>query len=368
MPSRTRAPSLKVAPDRPAAARTAHADAGENGLSAAGRAHVEQIQRARLLAAMTQVVSEHGLAGASVAQVVARAGVSRRTFYELFEDRESCFLAAFDAEIARASEFVLDAYDPDSKWVESIRAGLVALLCFLDEQREAGRLLVVESLGAGPLALEHRRRVLGQIIAAVDEGRAEAKSGSRLPPLTAEGVVGGALSVIHARLLACPHTGAEPPSDGAVRAGEPGGGWLVVLAGHLMSMIVLPYLGPAAARRELERPPPKARVSVVRPDGDPLRELGMRLTYRTVRVLIAVGAAPGASNREVGGEAGIADQGQISKLLTRLARLGLIETRGPTARGAPNAWVLTEHGARVERSMSGGRERAVAGAGARSGR
>jgi AcrR family transcriptional regulator len=313
----------------------------DKGVSAAGRARVSEIQRVRLVAAMVEVAAERGLADATVARVVARAGVSRRTFYELFEDREECFLAAFDEGIARASRYVLDTYDPEAGWAERIRMALTALLSFLDVERGVGQLLVVGSLGAGTNALERRQRVLAQIITVIDEGRKEAKSGSELPLLTAEGVVGGALSVIHARLLAC-----LPSAMGGPRMGE--------FVNPLMSMIVLPYLGPAAARRELERPVPKPRVSARHANGDLLRDLGMRLTYRTVRVLLSVAAGPGSSNREVGLAAGIADQGQISKLLGRLERLGLVHNNGlAPGKGAPNAWTLTEKGVQVESAMNG---------------
>ncbi|MGH2832303.1 MAG: MarR family transcriptional regulator, partial [Solirubrobacteraceae bacterium] len=86
---------------------------------------------------------------------------------------------------------------------------------------------------------------------------------------------------------------------------------------------------------------------------DPLRDLQMRLTYRTVRVLLAIAAAPAKSNREVGAAAGIEDQGQISKLLSRLERLGLIENAGAgQVRGSPNAWELTGRGLEVERLVA----------------
>src|SRR5450759_3052154 len=120
-----------------------------------------------------------------------------------------------------------------------MRAGLCALLELLDYDPGIGRLVVVETLGAGPRALERRSRVLAQVIIAVDEGRLEAKKGDGPPPLTAEGVVGAVLAVLHGRLL------------------EKNPGRLIELAGPLMSMIVLPYLGPAAARRELDRPVPR---------------------------------------------------------------------------------------------------------------
>jgi AcrR family transcriptional regulator len=324
MPIKGRAPSEGAAPKGLTPAR--------NGF---GRERVVEIQRARILAAMTEVCIERGAGGVTVARLVERAGVSRRTFYEVFEDREECFLAAFDEGVARASGYVLDVYDPEAGWAERLRMALTALLEFLDVERGAGWLLVVGSLGAGTAALERRRRVLAQMITVVDEGRREAKAGQEPPPLTAEGVVGGVLSILHARL-----------------AGEDDRA-LVDLAGPLMGMIVLPYLGGAAARRELARPIPKRHAVGRRTNGDPLRDLGLRLTYRTVCVLVSVAGRPGCSNREIGGLAGISDQGQVSKLLSRLERLGLIENAGlAPGKGAPNAWALTEKGAQVARAMS----------------
>lgn len=124
------------------------------------------------------------------------------------------------------------------------------------------------------------------------------------------------------------------------------------LLGPLMSVIVLPYLGAGPAGRELNRPPvPRVRRRR-RParDEDPLDGLNVRLTYRTVRVLMALAEHPGASNREISEGSGIIDQGQISKLLARLAGLRLVEHRGEgKARGAAKAWHLTPRGARLER-------------------
>jgi AcrR family transcriptional regulator/DNA-binding MarR family transcriptional regulator len=306
-----------------------------------GRERVIEIQRTRLLSALLEVSAERGAGNVAVAHVVERAGVSRRTFYELFTDREECFLAAFDDAFARASRRVLDAYDAEARWAERIRGALVALLEFLDAERGAGQLLIVGSLGAGHRALERRQRGIAQIIAVIDEGRKESKAGAELPPLTAEGIVGGALSVLHSRLLEDDHGSRGDRSP------------MVDLAGALMSMIVLPYLGPAAARKEFARPVSRRHVAARVAPGDPLREVGMRLTYRTVRVLMSLASNPGASNREIGIGAGMEDQGQISKLLARLQRLDLIHNaRSAAARGAPNAWGLTERGWSVQRAMA----------------
>jgi DNA-binding MarR family transcriptional regulator len=121
-----------------------------------------------------------------------------------------------------------------------------------------------------------------------------------------------------------------------------------------MSMIVLPYCGTRAATKELGKPMPEMPKVTARPrrrTADPLEGLNMRLTYRTVRVLMVISSHPGASNREIAEDSGIADQGQISKLLNRLARLELIENLGEgQERGAANAWYLTPRGAAVERA------------------
>lgn len=121
---------------------------------------------------------------------------------------------------------------------------------------------------------------------------------------------------------------------------------LLELVNPLMSMIVLPYLGRAASNRELKQVVRDVGKSAsIRAQSSLFREVGMRLTYRTVRVLEAVAAHPRGSNRQIGEDAGISDQGQISKLLARLQKLGLINNLGgDVTRGAPNVWVLTGKG------------------------
>lgn len=290
-----------------------------------------------MLTAAVQAVEEVGYARMTVAQVIGRAKVSRKTFYDVFIDREDCFLAAFDQAIGQARTLVIDAYALESGWREGMRAGLARLLLFMDEEPGLARLCVVEALGGGPRVLESRAQVLDELAEIVDRGRSVGNATREPPEVTAEGVVGAVFAVIHTRLL---EGGKEPLSK---------------LLAPLMSMIVLPYMGARAAGKELSRPAPKRRKAVHLPDRsgnrDPLEGLDMRLTYRTVRVLVVIGGHPGASNREIAEGSGIADQGQISKLLTRLRRLDLVENRGEgQAKGAANAWYLTERGVEVERA------------------
>ncbi len=78
----------------------------------------------------------------------------------------------------------------------------------------------------------------------------------------------------------------------------------------------------------------------------------MRLTDRTVEVLAVIAARPGLSNSESSQHAGVTDQGQISRLLSSLARVQLIENTGDGRRnGSASAWRLTRHGEAVERTI-----------------
>ncbi len=311
---------------------------GPNGLP---RGQVSEIQRSRMLTAAAKAVEEVGYARLTVAQVIARARVSRKTFYDLFEDREDCFLAVFDQAVDQLSALVGEAYERESSWREGVRAGLLAMLHFMDEEPGLARICVVEALGAGPRVLKRRTQVLAQLKSVIDEGRTSAgarvaRATEESPDVTAEGVIGAVFAVLHTRLLA--------------RNREP----FTALLGPLMSMIVLPYLGARAASSELTRKPPplpKRRRPPRRSVRDPLEGLDMRLTYRTVRVLTFIGERPGASNREIAEGAGITDQGQISKLLTRLERLQLVHNVGEgQIMGSSNEWYLTDRGVQVERA------------------
>jgi AcrR family transcriptional regulator len=316
------------------------------------------MQRRRLLLAFAEVLAEHGLEDAGVGRVCKRAGVSRRTFYDLFDDREACFVAVLDAAIERLSQSVLPAYAHEGRWRERVRGALAALLAFFDGEPALARACLIETLKAGPAVIERRRRVLDALTVAVDEGRSESKDGAGPPPLTAQSTVGGAVSVIYARVLACP-----PPAMGGPRtshrgrqAGEDSLRPLGDLLNPLMSMIVHPYLGSAAARRELDRPVPQtahaSNGDAPRCVQDPFKDLPIRITFRTARVLATIAAQTDASNREIGDAAGVADQGQISKLLRRLAGYGLIENHGEGhTKGEPNAWRLTERGHAIQRAI-----------------
>ncbi len=312
----------------------------------------EELQRARIVRAIaTEMAAREDSHAVTVVDVVARAGISRRAFYELYADRDECLLDAFEWGLRLAGAEMHTAYCRESRWQDGVRAALGALLELLDREPALAGLCVVHALGAGDPVLQRRTEALEVLCEYVDRGRLESSCRTEPPEMAAEGVVGAVLAVLHTRLLAA----------GRQRDPTP----LSELLGPLMSLILLPYMGAAKASRELNRPTRRSSSggggapegdSI---DGDFLGDLDMRLTYRTARVLKAIAERPGASNREVADQAGIVDQGQISRLLSRLEGLGLIANRGGAAgsassRGAANAWVLTPRGERLERGADPG--------------
>jgi AcrR family transcriptional regulator len=319
------------------------------GVGVSPRVQVSEMQRARLLAAAVASIAELGYAGASVAHITARARVSRRTFYDLFASREECLLAVLEGAVERIRGEIAAAELGGFVWRERVRGGLFVILSFLDREPVLARVCVVSALQGGPRVLEWRAELFAGLAGVVDEGRGEGARSRECTVLTAEGLVGGVFAIVYARLLS---------SDGC-------GESLRGLLGGLMSLIVLSYLGPAAARSEQQRSLPvlaqgQARRRGALRDGwggvlgeDPLRGVPMRLTYRTARVLQAVLEYPGASNRRIGERAEINDQGQISKLLARLEKLGLLQNTGEGhITGEPNAWRLTELGERVTQQLA----------------
>ncbi len=310
----------------------------------AARVEVSDIQRSRLMAGAVAAVEELGYAQATVGQITRRARVSRRTFYELFEHRDECLAEVIDRVVEQIEGELRTADFARLSWRERVRTGLSRILAFLDREPALARVCVVHALRAGPAVLGRRDEILTRLTAVVDEGRLEGTRGGACTPLTAEGLVGAAFAIVYARLER--------------REPEP----LTGLVGELMGMIVLPYLGQAAARRERAAPvaPGLIPVSAVgAPSGarDPLSDVRMRVTYRTARVLEGIAelnrqGEGHPSNRQVGACAGVSDPGQISKLLRRLERLGLLTNVGAGhAMGEPNAWALTAQGEQIAQSI-----------------
>ena len=229
------------------------------------------------------------------------------------------------------------------------------------------RFVFVESARGDGRIASYREGLLARVAGAIAAG-GEQHAAGEVSSLTAEGLAGAVVSILSTRLA---RTGWRATgtlgNDGTPREDMPAGGLLRDLLGELMGLVVLPYLGPVVAGEERARPAPVDPVPAPLPAPEPGGKAGgrylasdagrpgvssLRVTYRTALVLEAIAREPGVSNLQVARLAQINDQGQVSKLLSRLERHGLAQNTGRgQARGAPNEWHLTPAGQELEQSI-----------------
>jgi AcrR family transcriptional regulator len=162
---------------------------------------VSAVQRERLLAAMLRATAELGYREVSVQEVLDRAGVSRPTFYEHFENKEDCFLAAFDNAAARLRERVELAIENGEDWRARLRLGLEELLGFVADDPDAAMTLIVDARAACPPALKRRDELLDHFASCLDSMiRAESDPAQAPSAIAAAGVVGGIEALLYSRL------------------------------------------------------------------------------------------------------------------------------------------------------------------------
>lgn len=167
---------------------------GKHGLPAAV---VAQVQRERLLQATVEVAAEVGYQRTSVARVIQYAGVSRRTFYDLFADREECFLAAYDEVVTHVLSLVGDARGEGSSAAERVRGALEALLRFCADEPRAARLCIVEVLAAGPAARARRAATMERLAGLIEEPLRDLHGDNGLGSLSARAFIGGLHELIY---------------------------------------------------------------------------------------------------------------------------------------------------------------------------
>jgi AcrR family transcriptional regulator len=204
---------------------------GRHGLS---RDAVVRSQRERLLEAMIATVNEKGYRATTIVEVAERAGVSRKTFYELFGDKEGCFHAAFDWLYERLIAYIRPAWERPGAWHDRVRRALAALLTAIAYRPEGARLAVIETIAVGPRAHQRYRAAVRSFVPYLDEGRNETPFGDQLPRSVSRVVVGGAASLIFEQVA----TG---------QASE-----LRELYPELLFFVLLPYLGHERALQEMQ--------------------------------------------------------------------------------------------------------------------
>jgi AcrR family transcriptional regulator len=129
---------------------------GRHGLS---RDVVVTSQRARMLRAMAEAMTEHGYVGTPVAEIIKRAGVSRETFYQQFSSKQDCFLAALDETVEQLAEQLVPALATAGTPLERISRLLASYLDSVAGDPVMARMFLVESYAAGP-EVAQRRAVL----------------------------------------------------------------------------------------------------------------------------------------------------------------------------------------------------------------
>jgi AcrR family transcriptional regulator len=171
---------------------------GRHGLP---RETVIESQRGRIIQSMIEAVAERGYQETRVADVVEGAGVARKTFYDYFDDKEACFLAAYDQASAQLYEAAAEAFNAerDAPWAERISAAMAALLEQLASWPQGARFTVVEVLAAGPNAFVRRDAALRRFAELVEAGRSE--TSIELPGMTSVAIVGGVFELLYSEIL-----------------------------------------------------------------------------------------------------------------------------------------------------------------------
>ena len=305
------------------------------------REQVAEVQRARIMRAAAQVVAEHGFSGATITQVAKAAGVSRATFYDLFESFEQCFLAVLDAAMRRTSARITQAFARHTTWQKQAVAGLAVLLSALDADPCLARVCLVEALAAGPAALAYHAREIEMLKHMVDSAAGPARTDRHSSTLSAEATVVAVAGILHRRLI----TGEAPP--------------FIDLLAPLTSLALEPYfdeqtvtqaheqarrLAQELSKEHAARRPRPATHTVIP------KVLTNPRAHRGRACLRYLATHPGASNRAVGEGIGLTRLEQAASLLARLANQGLLHKQ--TGRpGHPNAWSLTPHGEQVAQAL-----------------
>jgi AcrR family transcriptional regulator len=194
---------------------------------------IARSQRERLLEAAVRVVAEKGYGATTIADLTREAGISRTTFYEMFDDKEACFLAAYDGAVDALVRRIATAYEGEEGWPRRTRAGLATLLEALASEPGVARLALVDVGAAGPAAQRRYRAALQRLTPFFDEGRDFAPGGRNLPANTSRMAIGAVAGLI-----------ADELAEGKAEQ-------LPDLLSDVLFATLVPYIGPAAAAREV---------------------------------------------------------------------------------------------------------------------
>ena len=188
-------------------------------------------QRERLFAATVEVVAKRGYRNASIDQIVAAAGVSHAAFYESFQGKEDCFLAAFDRIAEEGAAALAAAAATAVEWPQQMAAALACLLDLIVADPWRARIALVEAQAAGPKAYARYGATVDRAAPKLRAGRAYGGAAAGLSETLEEAVLGGIIWIIQQRLL-----------KGELKEADP-------LLEESIQIAVGPYLGDREAKR-----------------------------------------------------------------------------------------------------------------------
>jgi AcrR family transcriptional regulator len=199
---------------------------GHHGLS---RQQILESQRERLLAAVAGEVAEHGYRATTITAIVKQASVSTRDFYEHFDSKEECYLAAFDAVCGHLRDLVVSAAADQEEWPQQIIVAVGVVLRFFAAEPDLARVCLVEPVSATPRVAIRFREVVLTAVPGLARGREEIADDESLPLSTEESLIGGAVSL----------------ATRCVLAGE--AERLTQVLPDLVEFLLVPFLGPDRA-------------------------------------------------------------------------------------------------------------------------
>jgi AcrR family transcriptional regulator len=174
---------------------------GRHGLSPE---FVARNQRERLIAGLTQALYEVGYQKTTVSLIGQRAAVSKSDFYKHFESKDDCFIAAYDAAVARIRDCMGAACDAaaDKPWPLRVSVAIDALLRLLATEPALASIVLVEGLRAGRGVYDRYQAAIESFVGYLRGGAPGSPGGAEVPEATDEAVVGGVASMLGRRVLA----------------------------------------------------------------------------------------------------------------------------------------------------------------------
>ncbi|HSK50102.1 MAG TPA: helix-turn-helix domain-containing protein [Solirubrobacterales bacterium] len=208
-----------------------HLSAKPAGRTRLSREVMLQHQRDRVLSVATEVFAKRGYNATTVDHIVSAAGIGVGTFYEFFENKEDCFLQAYERIVARGRQEVAAAISVERPWSERACAAMRVLLAAIEERPLEARLALVEVQTAGPVALARHEETLAAIGPFLAVARRSSPVAEELPATLETALVGGVLWFLQQRIV----------------IGETAG--MEALLPDLAAIVVEPYFGAEEAER-----------------------------------------------------------------------------------------------------------------------